>query len=86
VTIKAAKLATMKDVLWPKTIIPVPPISCQTGVLETLEFDGYLLFNDEADTAYAGFSYLETIKAELVQPCIIQKTINDSKIMQRMMI
>jgi hypothetical protein len=49
VTIKAAKLATMKDVLWPTTFIPVPPISFQNGSLETLEFDGYLLFNDEAD-------------------------------------
>jgi len=49
VTIKAAKLATMKDVLWPTSVIPVPPISCQTGALDTLEFDGYLLFNDEAD-------------------------------------
>jgi hypothetical protein len=48
-TIKAAKLATMKDVLWPTSVIPVHPSSFPSAALKISDFDGYLLFNDEAD-------------------------------------
>jgi hypothetical protein len=58
VTIKTAMLSARKDILWPTTIIPVLPnflsyasknISFQSVELLTSEFNGYLLFNDEAD-------------------------------------
>lgn len=39
----------MKDVLWPTTVIPVPPSSFSNAALGTSDFEGYLLFNDEAD-------------------------------------
>jgi hypothetical protein len=57
-TIKTTMLSAMKDILWPTTFIPVQPnflghasknISFQTVELLTSEFNGYLLFNDEAD-------------------------------------